>query len=371
MRLKRLALQHFRNYSELALATDAQVNVFIGPNAQGKTNFIEAVYALALTKSHRTHNDKEMIGWQAKQARIYGEIERKYGDCKLELAISAQGKKAKINGLEQKKLSAFIGSLNVVLFAPEDLSIVKGAPAIRRRFLDMELGQVYPSYLYHLSQYQKILQQRNNLLKQPPAAIAAQREVLDVWSEQLAQIGIKIMQKRQHFIQKLQIWAERIHTGITAGGERLSVTYKPSLDFSEETEETVLFDQFMIKLSQVKDQEIRRGTTLVGPHRDDLAFHINGKEVHVFGSQGQQRTTALSLKLAEIELIAEEIGEYPLLLLDDVLSELDTYRQTQLIETFQDKVQTFITATGVESVHLDKLRELSVFRVADGSIEKG
>jgi DNA replication and repair protein RecF len=371
MQLQRISLRNFRNYSDIALDTNSQVNVFIGQNAQGKTNLLEAIYTLALTKSHRTHNDKELIGWNAASATVYGEVQKKYGDSKLELTVSNQGKKAKINGLEQRKLSEFIGSVNVVMFAPEDLNIVKGSPAVRRRFLDMEIGQVYPSYLYHLSQYQKILLQRNNVLKQHPSVHHSQSAMLEVWNEQLAQAGIKIIQRRQHFIKKLQAWAERIHSGITAGGEMLKVSYQPSLAVEELQEETVLFDQFMIKLSQVKDQEFRRGTTLVGPHRDDLLFHINGKEVQTYGSQGQQRTTALSLKLAEIELIGEEIGEYPLLLLDDVLSELDSNRQTQLIETFQDKVQTFITTTGVESVHLDKLRGLTMYHVSNGSVTRG
>jgi DNA replication and repair protein RecF len=371
MQLQQIVLRNFRNYSELSLETDHPVNVFIGQNAQGKTNLLEAIYALALTKSHRTHNDKELIGWNGSSSTVYGEVNKKYGVSKLELTLAAQGKKAKVNGLEQRKLSEFIGSVNVVLFAPEDLNIVKGSPSVRRRFLDMEIGQVYPSYLHYLSQYQKILLQRNNVLKQFYSGKGASTGLLEVWNEQLAQAGTKIIQRRQHFIKKLQKWAEQIHSGITAGGEALTVSYKPSFEVQSFQEETVLIDQFMIKLSQVKEQELRRGTTLIGPHRDDLLFHINGKEVQTYGSQGQQRTTALSLKLAEIELISEEIGEYPLLLLDDVLSELDSNRQTQLIEIFQDKVQTFITTTGMESVHMDKLHGLAVYRVNQGSVTKG
>ncbi|KIL39632.1 recombinase RecF [Gordoniibacillus kamchatkensis] len=368
MFLKRLALQHYRNYAHVDIAIDHNVNIFVGPNAQGKTNLLEAIFVLALTKSHRTHQDKELLDWNGGETVLHAELERRYGTCTLDLSLSAKGKKAKINGLEQKKLSNFIGTMNVVMFAPEDLEIVKGNPGVRRRFLDMEIGQVHPGYLYELSQYQKILQQRNNLLKQIPGRGGVDLDMLGVWNEQLAQHGVKIMKKRQSFIKKLQTWAEHIHAGITAGGETLRIDYAPSLPLSDEPEEAVLFDQFMIKLSQVKDQELRRGMTLVGPHRDDLLFYINGKEAHVYGSQGQQRTTALSLKLAEIELIREEVGEYPLLLLDDVLSELDEHRQTQLIQTFQSKVQTFITTTGIESVHLDRLEGASVFQVRQGHV---
>ncbi len=365
--LKAIELQHYRNYAHVDLKTEGRVNIFIGPNAQGKTNLLEAIFVLALTKSHRTSKDKELIGWQADQARIMGEADRKYGSVKLELAYSHQGKKAKINGLEQRKLSDYVGTFNVVMFAPEDLEIVKGTPGIRRRFLDMEIGQVQPGYLHTLQQYGKVLLQRNNYLKTASPG-GPKQAMLDVWNAQLAEHGVKIMKRRQSFIQKLQKWAESIHAGITGGNEALTVQYRPSLEAEGTEEETVLFEQFMIKLSQVRDQELRRGITLVGPHRDDLAFYINGKEAQTFGSQGQQRTTALSLKLAEIELIHEEIGEYPVLLLDDVLSELDRSRQTQLIETFQSKVQTFITTTGLESVDTQKLHDANIFHVKDGTV---
>ncbi|RXZ83875.1 DNA replication/repair protein RecF [Paenibacillaceae bacterium] len=369
MFLNKIHLQHYRNYNQVELNTDHMVNLFVGPNAQGKTNLLEAIFALALTKSHRTSKDKELIGWNAESAHIYGEVERKYGGVKLDLIFSNQGKKAKINGLEQRKLSEFVGTLNVVMFAPEDLEIVKGTPGIRRRFLDMEIGQVQPGFLHTLQQYGKVLAQRNNYLKSVTSS-TAQQTMLDVWNMQLAEYGVKIIKKRQSFIHKLERWAKEIHLGITTGGEQLTIQYRPSLDLDLAQDESVLFEQFMIKLSQVKDQELRRGMTMVGPHRDDMTFHINGKEAHIYGSQGQQRTTALSLKLAEIELIHEEIGEYPLLLLDDVLSELDQNRQIQLIDTFQRKVQTFITTTGLESVNLSKLQDACVYHVESGQVKR-
>ncbi|MBB3110923.1 DNA replication and repair protein RecF [Paenibacillus phyllosphaerae] len=367
MYLNSIQLQHYRNYEQLELATDSQVNLFVGPNAQGKTNLLESIFVLALTKSHRTSKDKELIGWQSQNARIRGEVEKRYGKVTLDLSLSGQGKKAKINGLEQRKLSDFVGALNVVMFAPEDLEIVKGTPGIRRRFLDMEIGQVQPGYLHTLGQYAKVLVQRNNYLKSATPG-SVNTSMLDIWNMQLAEYGVKIMKKRENFIYKLQRWAEQIHAGITGGSEELTIVYRPSFDTDGEKEESVLFDQFMIKLTQVKDQELRRGMTMVGPHRDDIAFFINGKEAQVYGSQGQQRTTALSLKLAEIELIHEEIGEYPLLLLDDVLSELDQNRQTQLIETFQNKVQTFVTTTGLESVNIAKLHDSRIYEVRDGQV---
>ncbi|MNO15044.1 DNA replication and repair protein RecF [compost metagenome] len=370
MFVKTLSLQHYRNYEKLSLDSFGNVNLMIGRNAQGKTNLLEALLVLALTKSHRTAKDKELISFGSNYATVSAEVEKKYGAVNLELQFSSQGKKAKLNGLEQRKLSDFVGALNAVMFAPEDLEIVKGTPGIRRRFLDMEIGQVQPSYLFHLQQYQKILLQRNNLLKQAFGKGPEISAMLDIWNEQLAQHGVKIIKKRKQFIRKLQKWAQGIHEGITGGGEKLQLSYIPSFGEADEEDEAVLLQQFMIKLSQMRDQEIRRGMTLCGPHRDDLAFHINGNEAQVYGSQGQQRTTALSLKLAEIELIHEEIGEYPILLLDDVLSELDPYRQTQLIETFQSKVQTFITATGIESINASRLQDASIFHVQEGQVIK-
>lgn len=368
MFVKSISLQHYRNYESLQLDSFGDVNLIIGQNAQGKTNLVEAIFVLALTKSHRTSRDRELISFQDKSAHLSAVIEKKYGPLTLDLSLSPQGKKAKLNGLEQRKLSDFIGSLNVVMFAPEDLEIVKGTPGIRRRFLDMEIGQVQPGYLYHLQQYQKVLNQRNNLLKQQWGKDKPQQGLLEVWDQQLAEHGVKIIKKRKQFIVKLQKWAETIHHGITNGSEDLKLVYLPSFGEEAGEDEAYLFEQFMLKLSQLKDQELRRGMTLAGPHRDDLAFYINSREVHTYGSQGQQRTTALSLKLAEIELIREEIGEYPVLLLDDVLSELDPYRQTQLIETFQSKVQTFITATGIESLSVDKLKNANIYQVHDGHV---
>ncbi|WP_166245793.1 DNA replication/repair protein RecF [Paenibacillus turpanensis] len=371
MFLQSLALTDYRNYERLELETGNRVNLIIGPNAQGKTNLLEAIYVMSLTKSHRTHKDRELIRWNAERASLRAQLDKKYGAVSLDLSIASSGKTAKINGLEQRKLSAYIGALNVVLFAPEDLDIVKGAPNIRRRFLDMEIGQIQPTYLHHLSQYQKTLVQRNNFLKQSSGSLSsASKTMLEVWDEQLANFGIKIMKKRQNFIKKLQIWAESLHRGITNGQEQLDIVYQPAIEIEESEEESVLFERFMLKLSHMREQDLRRGTTQTGPHRDDIHFYINGKEAHVFGSQGQQRTTALSLKLAEIELIHEEVGEYPLLLLDDVLSELDQYRQTQLIETFQTKVQTFITSTGVEAIDFAKLEDVGTYRVTEGNVTR-
>jgi DNA replication and repair protein RecF len=369
MFLRRLQLQYFRNYNDVELNIDRQVNIFIGNNAQGKTNLLEAIYILATTRSHRTYQEKELIQWNSLETHIKGEIIKKHGKSTLDLNISQKGKKAKINGLEQKKISAYIGFLNVVLFAPEDLDMVKGPPNIRRRFLDMEIGQVYPSYLYDLVQFHKVLIQRNNYLKQMTES-KKNDEMLVVWNEQLVQYGVRVIKKRLDFLKKIQVWVNIIHQHLTNQKEKININYVSSLGIRENDDDSVIMKQYMVKLSQVKDFEVKRGITLVGPHRDDILLKINEKEVKQYGSQGQQRTVALSLKLAEIELIHEEIGEYPLLLLDDVLSELDEHRQTQLIHTFQEKVQTFITTTNLNSVQQSELVKAQIFDVVQGKVNR-
>ncbi|RXT08902.1 DNA replication/repair protein RecF [Ammoniphilus sp. CFH 90114] len=365
MFLKELDIKHFRNYGQQKLTFHQNITLFLGQNAQGKTNLMESIYVLALTKSHRSTKDKEWINWDEEFSWIKGTVERKRGPLQLEIQLTGKGKKAKINGLEQKKLSDYIGAMNVVMFAPEDLSIVKGTPQQRRKFVDMEIGQVSPMYLHLLSQYQKVLTQRNQCLKD---AYKNKKYIsfLDILNEQLAELAVKIISRRIDFLKKMGIWANNVHQGITQGKETLTLEYLPSFPLAQDKSDQETMGQFIRQLDQLKEKEIARGTTLLGPHRDDLTFHINGTNVQQYGSQGQQRTTALSLKLAEIQLIYEEIGEYPILLLDDVLSELDASRQSHLLDAIKDRVQTFVTTTGVEGLHHETLENASIFRIHAG-----
>jgi DNA replication and repair protein RecF len=284
--------------------------------------------------------------------------------------ISKKGKKAKCNHIEQQKLSQYVGNLNVVMFAPEDLNLVKGSPQVRRRFIDMEIGQVSPVYLHDMSQYQKILQQRNHFLKMMQIKKQSDQTMLEILTEQFIETAVKIINKRFEFLQLLQKWAEPIHSGISRGVESLKIEYKPSVDVLEGQDLSKMVASFEEKFNKVKTREIERGTTLFGPHRDDLLFFVNNRDVQTFGSQGQQRTTALSVKLAEIELIHSQIGEFPILLLDDVLSELDDYRQSHLLNTIQGRVQTFVTTTSVDGIHHQTLKDASTFEVESGVIKK-
>jgi len=370
MHLKQLDLLNFRNYEQISLAFDNKVNVFIGENAQGKTNILEAIYFLSMAKSHRTSLDRELIKWQEDFVKIEGKVEKRSSVVPLEIQISKQGKKAKVNHLEQNRLSQYVGHLNVVMFAPEDLNLVKGGPQVRRRFLDMEIGQISPVYLYDVSQYINVLKQRNALLKQLNMQRSTDTSVLDILTEQLISYGAKVIEKRFHFLELLRKRAQKIHFGITHELEHLKILYQSSLGVSESMDLSKILVHYQEKFDKIVHKEIDRGTTLIGPHRDDLSFLINDKDVHSFCSQGQQRTTALSLKLAEIELIYDELGEYPVLLLDDVLSELDSMRQSHLLEIMQDKVQTFITTTSASGIESSTLSQSDRFFVKNGTILK-
>ena len=365
MFIKKVKLKTFRNYQEVDISFQKNINIIIGRNAQGKTSLIEAMYVLSTTKSHRTGKDQQMIGFKEEFARIEATVSRGTDEYDLSLSLSKKGKKANYNGIVQKKLSEYVGKLIVVLFAPEDLSLVKGAPQYRRRFLDMEIGQLSPSYLYHLAQYSKLLRQRNELLKQ----LRSQRKsdlFLEVLTEQMVPHAKFLVDKRIEFLGKLQEYAQKIQMEITEGAEKITIDYHCSFEGRNMTEQE-LFDFYKTHFSS----DIQNGTTGSGPHRDDFSVFINDVNTHRFGSQGQQRTASLSIKLAEIDLIFSVLGEYPILLLDDVLSELDDMRQTQLLNSIKNKVQTFITTTNIDGIDKDVVRLADIFIIENAEIRIG
>ena len=342
MWLKHLSIQHFRNYQELEVEFHPGLNIFLGQNAQGKTNILESIYFLALTRSHRTRNDRDLIYFESTDFKVSGQLQRETGPLPLEISLTPKGRITKVNHLKQAKLSNYIGHMNVVLFAPEDLQLIKGSPAGRRKFIDIELGQMKPLYLSDLSQYNHVLKQRNSYLKNSEKIDATFLEVLD---SQLAK-------------------AKEKHTRLSDNKENLSIQYQSTV-FSEEGND--IEEQFLSMLEKNRQKDIFRKTTSIGPHRDDLAFFINNMNA-TFGSQGQHRSVVLSLKLAEIELMEEITREKPILLLDDVMSELDNYRQLQLLETISNNIQTFITTTTLD--HLKELpEELKIFTVQAGHIK--
>lgn len=370
MILQELHLKNFRNYDDLDVEFSPGINVLIGENAQGKTNLLEAVHVLALTRSHRTTKDRELIQWGHKQALLQGLVQKKIDRVPLEIQISQGGKRVKVNHLYQNRLSSYVGNLNVVLFAPEDLALVKGAPQVRRQFMNMEFGQMSSAYLYNVSHYHSLLKQRNQYLKQLRSGEQSDRVLLGAISDQLAQYGAEVVAARFKLLKRLEKWAQELHEHISVQKERLQLKYVTSLTIDDDTPTATLAEELRHQLDENIDREIVLGTTMTGPQRDDIHFIVNGQNVQHFGSQGQQRTTALSVKLAEIDLMKEQTGEYPLLLLDDVLSELDDDRQTHLLTAIQDKVQTFLTTTSLSGVARQLIKQPTIFRIDDGQLKK-
>lgn len=369
MNLDALTLRHFRNYHEQAIAFSPGVNILLGENAQGKTNVLEAIHCLAVGKSHRSNRDADLVEWGAEAASIRARVTSAHA-TRRELRIDYQpgSKRAFINGVQQTKMTDYIGHFQVVLFAPEDLQLVKGAPALRRRFLDMELSQTQPKYLFHLSRYTRSLQQRNALLR---GQQAVDTTFLDAIDEQLVEHGTEVYARRAHFVSRLRGYAKAIHETISDGRDELDVSYTCGLTVNGEQwlEKSVIANAFTAALGRKRASDMHQGYTSVGPHRDDLSLMIGGQAVASFASQGQQRTIALSLRLAEMDFIYEEVGEYPVLLLDDVLSELDDIRQKNLVLSMSQKVQTVLTTTSLFHLEQDLHGCAKLFHVQSGIIQ--
>ncbi|WP_438478389.1 DNA replication/repair protein RecF [Streptococcus pluranimalium] len=364
MWIESITLNHYRNYLDISANFSPNLNVFIGRNAQGKTNFLEAIYFLSLTRSHRTRSDKELIAFNQDSLHLSGIVHKQNGKVPLEIHLSDKGRITKVNHLKQNRLSDYIGNLTVVLFAPEDLQLIKGSPSLRRKFLDIDLGQIKTIYLSDLSQYNHVLKQRNTYLKNTEKVDTTFLSVLD---EQLADFGSRVMIHRHKFIKDLEIEAAKHHATISEDTEVLKITYDSSVKF---TDLSTLRQDFLQQLTNQHRRDIFKKNTGIGPHRDDMAFFINDMNAS-FGSQGQHRSLILSLKMAEIELIKQSTGDYPILLLDDVMSELDNHRQAKLLEAvLKENVQTFITTTSLD--HLKQVPEnMTVFAINQGAIKSG
>ena len=359
MHIKSLELKDYRNYKELAVDLSPGTNLFYGDNAQGKTNILESIYLAGTTKSHRGSKDKEMIRFGKDEGHIRLILEKKGIEYRIDVHLKK--KKAKgiaINGMPIRRSGDLLGLLNIIFFSPEDLSIIKNGPGERRRFLDMELCQLHKIYMYHLSQYQKVLKQRNQLLAQ----ISYEEQLidtLDIWDDQLVKYGNSIMEKRKEFVAELNEIIREIHGRLSGKKEEISVFY-----------ESHAGDHFLEQLQARRDQDLKYKNTGIGPHRDDLKIMRNDIDVRTYGSQGQQRTAVLSLKLAEIELVRRKIGDTPILLLDDVLSELDSSRKEYLLDSIKE-IQTFITCTGLEEFINRQIAIDKFFFVKNGIILEG
>ncbi|MDR3295866.1 MAG: DNA replication/repair protein RecF [Clostridiales Family XIII bacterium] len=363
MQLKEIYVKDFRNYEEQRLVFHEKINLLTGSNGQGKTNLLEAIYTLSMGKSFRTSRETEMIRFEADFLRVEGSFRKEGRKLVIEVMLSKNEKRFKIDGFQGTKNADLLENAYMVSFSPEDLRIVKDDPEKRRRFIDRELFQIRPLYYKDLSKYKKSLLQRNALLKRENPG----EDMLAVWDAHLTQHGTRIMKERGLFIEKLSRVSGRIHAGITGEKETLSLRYESNIekkgepDFSREA--------FAAKLAETREKDLYRGYTDAGPHRDDLCILVNGTDVRHFGSQGQQRTAALSLKLAELQIIKEETGEEAIILLDDVFSELDGERQQFLIRSLSEN-QIFLSAAEISGEILERLPRGDVFHVKEGRAAK-
>lgn len=357
MIVKSLELKDYRNYNNLNMLFSSGTNILYGENAQGKTNILEAIYLCGTTKSHRGSKDKDIVNFTSEEAHVRVIIEKNQISHRIDLHLKKnKAKGVAIDGIPIKKQGELFGMLNLVFFSPEDLYIIKNGPAERRRFLDLELCQLDKIYLSNLSNYNKVLAQRNNLLKQ----IGMNKSLMDtlnIWDEKLLEYGQKIIRTRQDFVIRLNEIVGEIHRRLTGGREELTLQYEPNVKVSD----------FEGKLKKSHERDLSLKMTNVGPHRDDLSFMLGDIDIRKFGSQGQQRTAALSCKLAEIDLVKSIIKENPILLLDDVLSELDRNRQNYLLNSIGN-LQTIITCTGLEEFINHRFAYDKIFNVVEGTV---
>ncbi len=357
MVIKSLELSNFRNYALLDMSFDKGTNILYGDNAQGKTNILEAIYLCATTKSHRGTKDRDIVNFEEEEAHIRTYLEKDGDEIKIDMHLRKNKTKGiAIDGRKLKKATELLGLMNVVFFSPEDLGIIKNGPSERRRFVDMELCQLDPMYLHNLNNYNKIVNQRNRLLKDMYMNPSL-KGTLDVWDIQLVEFGKKIIARRAAFVEQLNGIISCIHDSLSGGREQLVISYEPDISGED----------FEKKLRAGQERDIRLKQTTVGPHRDDFAFIANDIDIRKFGSQGQQRTAALSLKLSEIELVKKMTNDTPILLLDDVLSELDSSRQNYLLNSIGN-IQTIITCTGLDEFINNRFEINKVFKVTSGTI---
>ncbi len=359
MIIKSLKLKNFRNYNFLSLDFDHATNIFYGDNAQGKTNILEAVYLSGTTKSHRGTKDRDMIQFDHEESHIETVIEKNNVEFKIDMHLKKNSPKGiAINKISIRKASELFGVIHLVFFSPEDLNIIKNGPSDRRRFIDLELAQLDKLYLNDLSNYNRIINQRNKLLKD----IYNRDDLLptlEIWDMQLVEYGNKVMERREKFILQMNEIIAEVHGKLTGGKEHLSLIYEKSIGNMSLAE----------AVFKNRERDIRMKSTSTGPHRDDICFKADGLDIRKFGSQGQQRTAALSLKLSEIELVKYLIKDTPVLLLDDVLSELDKNRQNYLLDSISN-IQTIITCTGVDEFVNRRFLVNKLFHVHNGHVNR-
>jgi DNA replication and repair protein RecF len=367
MRLDRLELINYRNYDRTIFDFSPQLNLIIGGNAQGKTNVLEAVYFLSAGNSHRISSASQLIKQGEMSSAIRSKITKDNGPITLEVMLSpSEKKRVKVGGVEKRRFSDLLGHLHAVIFSPEDLQLVKGGPERRRSFLDDTVVQIYPPHDYWRRRYERVLRQRNILLKSRSQGV--DDGSLELWDKNLVEAGTKLVVGRLTVLNKLDKFATQAHLQITNQTETLRIDYLSRVTSGGVEGPREIGGKFHKELVKRRKDELDRKITLVGPHRDDLTLTVNGADVRLYGSQGQQRTVALALKLGQFRLIEEEVKERPLLLLDDVMSELDDDRRSFLVETIRSGTQVFITATTRDSIADQHIGDCKVIRIKDGKL---
>lgn len=355
MYIEKVILNNFRNYEEQIVEFNKNINVIYGDNAQGKTNILEAIFLSAFGKSFRTSKEKELIKLDKEFLNVSTFYKKSDREGKIQINISNK-KEVKLNGVKLKKLSELLGNINLVIFTPDDINILKGGPQNRRRFLDIMISQLKPNYMHNLSLYSKTLEQRNNYLRQIRED-NKNENMLDIWDEELSRYAINIYNYRKEFIGKIKEKIKKVHSEITNDKEEIEIEY---------ISECISKEKYLELLKQRRKLDIIKGYTTKGIHRDDFIIYINNKELNMYGSQGQHRTAILSLKLSELNIVKEEIGESPILLLDDFMSELDKNRRKNFLEKIEE-VQVIITCT--EKIDVENKKVL-VYNVKSGKVEE-
>ena len=355
MWIKEIKINDFRNYKQQEIKLNPNINLFYGENAQGKTNIIEAIFLSSMGKSFRAKKDKEMIKVNSEKSEVeiqYQKIDRE-GKIKIELSNK---KSVFINGIKIKKLSELLGKVNIIIFTPDDINILKGSPQNRRRFLDIMISQLKPNYMYYLNLYAKTLEQRNNYLRQIKEEKKGEN-LLEIWDEKLIEYANVIYQYREEYMEKIKEKIQKIHQEITNKKEEINIEYLSECQTKE---------NYLRLLKERRKLDIIKGYTTKGIHRDDFIVYINGKQLDIYGSQGQHRTVILSLKLSELNIVKEEIGEEPILLLDDFMSELDDNRIKSFLEKI-DNTQVIITCT--KKIKVEN-KEILIYNVEEGKVKK-
>lgn len=359
MIVESLKLQNYRNYEYLNMNFDEKINIIYGDNAQGKTNILESMYVCATSKSHRGSKDREIIRFDNDESHIKVNVKKNDMNYRIDMHLKKNKPKGiAVNGIPIKRAVELFGILNIVFFSPEDLNIIKNGPSERRRFIDMELSQLDKIYLDCLINYNKVVNQRNSLLKE--YAFSGREDIissLDIWDMQLVKYGNDVIKSREKFVKEINDLVKSIHTKLSGDREQLEIIYEPCVKEQD----------FESELVRVRDRDLKFKCTNIGPHKDDMCFLINGMDVRKYGSQGQQRTAALSLKLAEIEIVKKIIHDTPVLFLDDVLSELDSRRQNFLLDSIGN-IQTMITCTGLDEFINNRFSINKIFKVVNGTV---